>query len=137
MENLVPGKIITTKVFVFLDNKLFRYYIFSDWHCSFVKRNKKVLHSQCTASPANNSHCQKHCDNEATTDLRKIQVCKSKTELENFYRNLREERFTFVKQIFQDLHFVFERLYVWQRVGISKKIIKQHFETMRQHTLNN
>ena len=138
MGNLVRGKIITTKVFVFLDEtSYFRYYIFSDWHCSFVKRNKKVLHSQCTASPANNSHCQKHCDNEATTDLRKIQVCKSKNELENFYRNLREERFTFVKQIFQDLHFVFERLYVWQRVGISKKIIKQHFETMRQHTLNN
>ena len=84
MPNLVRDKIITTKVFVFLgETSYFRYYIFSDWHCSFVTRNRKVLHLQCTASAAN----------EATTDLKKIQVCNSENELANSYRN--PERRTF------------------------------------------
>ena len=48
--------------------------------------------------------------NEATTGLKKLQVGMSENKLAIFY--WREERFTFVKQIFQDLHFVFERLYV-------------------------
>ena len=58
--------------------------------------------------------------NEATTGLKKLQVGMSENKLAIFY--WREERFTFVKQIFQDLHFVFERLYVWQRVGMSKNL---------------
>ena len=58
--------------------------------------------------------------NEATTGLKKLQVGMSENKLAIFY--WREERFTFVKQIFQDLHFVFERLYVWQRVRMSKNL---------------
>ena len=58
--------------------------------------------------------------NEATTGLKKLQVGMSENKLAIFY--WREERFTFVKQIFQDLNFVFERLYVWQRVGMSKNL---------------
>ena len=63
MGNLVRSRIITTKVFVVLDEtSYFRYYIFSYWHCSFVKRNKKILHLLCTVSPATNFHYQNNCD---------------------------------------------------------------------------
>ena len=73
MGNLVRGKIITTKVFFFLDEaSYFRYYIFSDLHCSFVKRIKKiyltcyVLLRQQVVSTA-----KMKAINEAITNLKK------------------------------------------------------------------
>ena len=103
MGNLVRDKIITTKVFVFLDEtSYFRYYIFSDWHCSFVKRNKKILHLLCIASPVNNFHCQNKCNKwgyktKCNKWGKKLQVCRSEKELANFYRNL-EIRMFHVRQ---------------------------------------
>ena len=127
MGNLVRGKIITTKVFVFLDEtSYFRYYIFSDWHCSFVKRNKKILHLLCIASPATNFHCQNNCDKWGYDWFGKTSSVQVGKWISKFLQKIwREERFTFVKQIFQDL--VFERLYVLQRKGEWAKIYKAEF----------
>ena len=127
MGNLVRSRIITTKVFVVLDEtSYFRYYIFSYWHCSFVKRNKKILHLLCIASPATNFRCQNNCDKWGYNWFGKTSSVQVGKWISKFLQKIwREERFTFVKQIFQDL--VFERLYVLQRKGEWAEIYKAEF----------
>ena len=60
--------------------------------------------------------------NEATTDLEKLQVCRSENELANSYRNL--ERRTFhVRQInLSGPTFCFQKTICRQRVGMSKHL---------------
>ena len=127
MGNLVRSRIITTKVFVVLvETSYFRYYIFSYWHRSFVKRNKKILHLLCIASPATNFRCQNNCDKWGYNWFGKTSSVQAGKWISKFLQKIwREERFTFVKQIFQDL--VFERLYVLQRKGEWAKIYKAEF----------
>ena len=75
--------------------------------------------------------------NEATTDLEKLQVCRSENELANSYRNL--ERRTFhVRQInLSGSTFCFQKTICMTTCWNEQTFIKQNFETMRQHTLNN
>ena len=76
--------------------------------------------------------------NEATTDMEKLQVCRSENELlKSYYRNL--ERRTFrVRQInVSGPTFCFQKTICMTTCGNEQKFIKQNFETMRQHTLNN
>ena len=138
MGNLVRDKIITTKVFVFLDEtSYFRYYIFSDWHCSFVKRNKKILHLLCIASTSNNFHCQNNCDKWGYNwfeETLSVQVGKwiskflRKSGGKNVLRSSSKSFRTYI---------LFSKDYVYDNVWNEQKFIKQNFETMRQHTLKN
>ena len=140
MGNFVRGKIIFTKVFVFLDEaSYFRYYIFSDWNCSFVKRNKtKILHllyvllRQQIISTAKISAI-----NEATTDLNKRQVCRSENELANFYRNLERRTFHVCQANLLGPTFWFRKTIYMTMCGNEQKFIKQNFETMSQYTSKN
>ena len=71
------------------DTSCLSYYIFSDWHCSFVKRNKKkILYLLCIASPTNNFRCQNKCDKWGYNWFNKLQVCSFENELADFYWNL-------------------------------------------------
>ena len=53
--------------------------------------------------------------NEAAIDLKKLQVWFGNRISRFLQKSEEKKRFMFVKQIFHDLHFVFERQYVWQR----------------------
>ena len=124
MGNLVRGKTIATEVFVFLDKtSYFRYYIFSDRHCSFFKTNKKkyftcyVLLRQQIVSTTKIS-----ATNEATTDLEKLQVCSSENELADFYRNLerrnisRSSSKSFRNYILFSKSIMYDNLWEWARI---------------------
>ena len=140
MGNFVRGKIITTRVLVFLDEtSYFRYYIFSDWNWSFVKRNKKkilhllyVLLRQQIISTAKISVI-----NEATTDLNKLQVCRLENELANFYRNLERRTFHVCQANLSGPTFCFRKTICMTMCGNEQKFIKQNFETMSQYNSKN
>ena len=75
--------------------------------------------------------------NEATTDLEKLQVCRSENELANSYRNLERRTFDVRPINLSGPTFCFQKTICMTTCWNEQKFIKQNFETMRQHTLNN
>ena len=139
MGNLVRGKIFTTKVFVFLDETSY----FSDitflvidivvlvreikkyFTCYILLRQQIIPTAKITAI------------NEATTDLKKLQVYRLKNKLANFYKSLERRTFHVRQANLSGPTFCFRKTICMTTCGNEQKFIKQNFETMRQHTLNN
>ena len=139
MGNLVRGKIFTTKVFVFLDEASY----FSDitflvidivvlvreikkyFTCYILLRQQIIPTAKITAI------------NEATTDLKKLQVYRLKYKLANFYKSLERRTFHVRQANLSGPTFCFRKTICMTTCGNEQKFIKQNFETMRQHTLNN
>ena len=137
MGNLVRSRIITTKVFVVLDEtSYFRYYIFSYWHCSFVKRNKKILHLLCIASPATNFHCQNNCDKWGYNWFGKTSSVQVGKWISKFLQKIWKKNVSRLSS--KSFRTLFSKDFMYYNVRENEqKFIKQNFETMRQYTLNN
>ena len=137
MGNLVRSRIITTKVFAVLDEtSYFRYYIFSYWHCSFVKRNKKILHLLCIASPANNFHCQNNCDKWGYNWFEKTSSMQVGKWISKFLQKSGEKNVSGLSS--KSFRTLFSKDFMYDNVRENEqKFMKQNFETMRQYTLNN
>ena len=74
--------------------------------------------------------------NEATTDLEKLQVCRSENELANFYRKSGEKNVSRLSS--KSFRTLFSKDFMYYNVRENEqKFIKQNFETMREYTLNN
>ena len=74
--------------------------------------------------------------NEATTDLEKLQVCRSENELANFYRKFIQKNVSRLSS--KSFRTLFSKDFMYYNVRENEqKFIKQNFETMRQYTLNN
>ena len=138
MSNLVHGKIFTTKVFVFLDETSYFLditFLVIDivvlvreikkyFTCYILLRQQIILTAKITAI------------NEATTDLKKLQIYRLKNKLANFYRRLGRRTFYVCQANLSGPTFYFRKTICMRTCGNEQKFIKQNFETMRQHTLN-
>ena len=124
MGNLVRGKIITTKVFVFLDEtSYFKYCIFSDWHFIFVMRNKKkILHLLCIALPANSFHCQNKCDKWGYNWSENTSSVQFKKWIGRFDRNLerrnisRSSNKSFRNYILFSKNIMYDNIWEWTKI---------------------